>query len=280
MTKRKHTPTQQRPQETSPITIGQNSIENVKVPRTPKFGKKRKRIRKNKTLTIAAININGIKGSIPSLENLLQSEKIGIALITETKLQGKDKINIKGYKWIGKNRGDKNGGGAILISDKFNKQTVEDNTSGKYPNLETKWIKLECRPQNITIGVFYGHQENKATEEVRAIYSNLEIQIKQKSKDNNIILGGDFNAKLQAENNYHKQAQSRNRKSLQEVLDNTQLILVTTKADSDFYTRVNRNNPISWCEPRSQKTSAAQQLTRKEHTELKAKKNQTTTQSW
>ena len=131
----------------------------------------------------------------------------------------------------------------ILISDKLNKQTVEDNTSDEYLNLETKWIKLECRPKNITIGVFYGPQENKATEKVREIYSNLETQIKQKSKDNNIILGGDFNAKLQVENNYHKQTQSRNGKSLQEMLDNTQLIPITTKADYGFYTRVNRNNP-------------------------------------
>ena len=131
----------------------------------------------------------------------------------------------------------------ILISDKLNKQTVEDNTSDEYLNLETKWIKLECRPKNITVGVFYGPQENKATEKVREIYSNLETQIKQKSKDNNIILGGDFNAKLQVENNYHKQTQSRNGKSLQEMLDNTQLIPITTKADYGFYTRVNRNNP-------------------------------------
>ena len=68
----------------------------------------------------------------------------------------------------------------LLISDKLCKNTVEDNTSDEYPNLETKWIKLECRPKDIAIGVFYGPQESKTVEKVREIYSNLEIQIKQK----------------------------------------------------------------------------------------------------
>ena len=237
-------PNHHQPSETSPILIGPNTTNNRKDPRTQNKRTKRKRIRKNKTLTLAAININGIKWKIRSLENLLQSEKIGIALITETKLPGKDKINIKGYKWIGKNREDKNGGGVgLLISDELCKNTVEDNTSDEYPNLETKWIKLECRPKDIAIGVFYGPQENKTVEKVREIYSNLETQIKQKSKDNNIIIGGDFNAKLQVDNNNHKQTQSRNGKTLQEMLNNTQLIPVTTNADYGFYTRVNRNDP-------------------------------------
>ena len=125
----------------------------------------------------------------------------------------------------------------LLISDKLCKNTVE------YPNLETKWIKLECRPKDIAIGVFYGPQESKTVEKVREIYSNLEIQIKQKSKDNNIIMGGDFNAKLQVDNNNHKQTQSRNGITLQEMINNTQLIPVTTNADYGFYTRVNRNDP-------------------------------------
>ena len=54
------------------------------------------------------------------------------------------------------------------------------------------------------IGVFYGPQENKTVVKVREIHPNLETQIKQKSKDNNIIIGGDFNAKLQVDNNNHK----------------------------------------------------------------------------
>ena len=165
-------------------------------------------------------------------------------MITETKLPGKEIINIKGYKWIGKNREGKSGGGVgILISNKLHKYTTEDNTSDEYPNLETKWIKLECRPRNITIGVFNGPQENVTTEKVRDIYNNLETQINTKRKNNEVILGGDFNAKLHVIKDGQTQTQSRNGKILQHLIDNTQLTPITTKADYGFYTRVNRNNP-------------------------------------
>ena len=165
-------------------------------------------------------------------------------MIIETKLPGKEIINIKGYKWIGKNREGKNGGGVgILISDKLHKYTTEDNTSDEYPNLETKWIKLECRPRNISIGVFYGPQENVTTEKVREIYNNLETQINTKRKNNEIILGEDFNAKLHVIKDGQTQTQSRNGKILQDLIDNTQLTPITTKADYGFYTRVNRNDP-------------------------------------
>ena len=113
-----------------------------------------------------------------------------------------------------KNREGKNGGGVgILISDKLHRYTTEDNTSDEYPNLETKWIKLECRPRNITIGVFYGPQENVTTEKVRKIYNNLETQINTKRKPNEIILGGDFNAKLHVIKDGQSQTQSRNGKN-------------------------------------------------------------------
>ena len=137
----------------------------------------------------------------------------------------------------------KNGGGVgILISDKLNKFTAEDNTSDEYPNLETKWIRLECRPKNIAIGVIYGPQENIKVETARDINASLETEIKQKSKDNEIIIGGNFNAKLQVNKDGCEQAQSRNGKILQEMLDNTLLVPASTKADYGFYTRVNRND--------------------------------------
>ena len=92
------------------------------------------------------------------------------------------------------------------------------------------------------MGVFYGPQENIKVETARNIYSNLETQIKQKSKDNEIAIGSDFNAKLQVHKDGHEQAKSRNGKILQEILDNTLLVPASTKANYGFYTRVNRND--------------------------------------
>ena len=70
----------------------------------PQRKTKRKRIRKNQKLKIAVINIRGAKGKLKSLESILTTHKIAIALITETIIANKEGFNIKGYEWIGRNR--------------------------------------------------------------------------------------------------------------------------------------------------------------------------------
>ena len=57
--------------------------------------KRRPRIRKNKEITIATINVRGVKGKIHSLETTLNTEKISIALITETQLKKGNKYQSK-----------------------------------------------------------------------------------------------------------------------------------------------------------------------------------------
>ena len=57
---------------------------------------KRQRIRKNKEITIATVNVRGLKGKIKSLESLLQMEQITTALLTETMMNKNDQISIKG----------------------------------------------------------------------------------------------------------------------------------------------------------------------------------------
>ena len=70
---------------------------------------------------------------------------------------------------------------------------------------ETKWIKLECKPRNIAIGVFYGPQEKIKLEEANLIYQSLENQITSLKESNKLILGGDFNAKLEVNTKEAKQ---------------------------------------------------------------------------
>ena len=203
---------------------------------------RRPRIRKNKNLTIASINTNGIKGKIRSIQTLPEAEKVDIALITESKLNNKESANIKGYKWIGKNRKDRSGGGVgILIANKIANLTTEDNSTDE-ENTETKWIKLECKPKNIAIGVFYGPQEKTKQELVKSIYNCLETQVSLQMSGNEVILGGDFNAKIEIDNNEIKQKQSRNGKLLQRMIENTGLQAISTKADIGSWTRVNRKN--------------------------------------
>ena len=111
--------------------------------------------------TIATINVIGMKGKIKSLETTLNMQKISLALITKTQLKKKKKISVKGYSWVHKPRPNNNGVGmGILEAEEILQNTTEDNSGEDHDWLETKWIKLECRPKNIAIGVLYGPQEN------------------------------------------------------------------------------------------------------------------------
>ena len=77
-----------------------------------------------------------------------------MVLITETMLKKGDQISIKGYRWIDKPRENNKGGRVgILVSEKIAQNTIEDNSSDEYENLETKWIQIESRPRALAIGV-------------------------------------------------------------------------------------------------------------------------------
>ena len=205
--------------------------------------KRRPRIRKNKEITIATINVRGIKGKIRSLETALNTEKISIALITETQLKKGEQISIKGYRWIHRPRPNNKGGGVgILVAEKLAQSTTEDTPNEDHEQLETKWIKLECRPRNIAIGVFYGPQENEKMEKAKDIFTALGHQIAQKAQNNEVIIAGDFNAKLQINSNSCKQHISRNGKLLREIMDNNDLTPANLKSNHGIWTRVNRKN--------------------------------------
>ena len=60
--------------------------------------------------------------------------------------------------------------------------------------------------------------------------------------ENEMILGGDFNAKLKIEKQTEKQEQSRNGKILQELINRKDLDPITTKANLGTWTRYEWNN--------------------------------------
>ena len=187
------------------------------------------------------MNVRGIKGKVRSIESLLEAAKIDIALITETKLPKSENISIKGYRWIAKPRQKSKGGRiGILIKENLARNTVDDSNIEEHEDLESKWIQIECRPKNISIGVVYGPQENEKIEKVRQIYNALDIQIKQKSINNEVILAGDFNAKLQVNYPHAKQDESRNGKILKEIINENSLHPISLDATQGIWTRQNR----------------------------------------
>ena len=58
------------------------------------------------------------------------------------------------------------------------------------------WIRINTKHNTITVGNFYGPQENEQRQKVKTIYRNLRTQIIQAKQEGPVILTGDFNAKL------------------------------------------------------------------------------------
>ena len=152
-----------------------------------------------------------------------------------------DQISIKGYRWIEKQRTDNKGGGVgILVSEKIANNTTENNNLDDHELLESKWNRIECRPRNIAVGVFYGPKENEKVEKVKEIYNALSHQLHQIQDECDIILAGDFNAKLKISKENCEQAESRNGKILQEMITENNLTPATINADHGIWTRANR----------------------------------------
>lgn len=59
---------------------------------------------KNKKFTILYANARGIKSKLKSLKKITTSTNCSLVILTETHLKNSEKINVKGYQLIGKNR--------------------------------------------------------------------------------------------------------------------------------------------------------------------------------
>ena len=99
-----------------------NEETNIDKQTNPKPNRKpRKRTTTKKEINLATVNVRGVKGKTKSLESLLAAGSIHVAAISDTHLQNKETINIKGYSWTGNNRRNKTGGGVgILLRNDIN----------------------------------------------------------------------------------------------------------------------------------------------------------------
>ena len=108
---------------------------------------------------------------------------------------------------------------------------------------ETLWIEIKTRKTKTYIGVFYSPQENCSAAEVRRQYSQLQSQIIKLKQYGNIILTGDFNAKLPIKNEKVTQNKSRNGTHLEKLIKKNNLHTASLNATQGNWTRVNRKNP-------------------------------------
>ena len=69
-------------------------------------------------LKILYSNARGIKSKMKSLKEIVYSTECDLYAVIETNLKQNENIFVKGYKWVGKIRQERDGGGVgILIKD-------------------------------------------------------------------------------------------------------------------------------------------------------------------
>ena len=199
---------------------------------------------KNKTLkniNLLYVNPDGIMGKIPSLNSVAKTTDAHIIALAETKL-GKISPNTPGYHWInGYRKSGKGGGVALLVRDDI-KHLTKEETDLEDQDQEIKWLKLMSGRKTTFIGIYYGPQEKVSNEEADRQYSQITSQIIKLKKKGEIILMGDFNAKLEINNNIVSQKQSRNGEYMQRMLDETNMIPKSLEADIGHWTRVKRKD--------------------------------------
>ena len=198
----------------------------------------KKRLEKIKILTV---NTRGVKSKTTSIENTLSAHGTHIAAITETNLQKREKINIKGFEWVGRERTAKQGGGIgfLIRNDIANITEVIENE----PDTITEMLWIEVKTHMPTyIGVIYGMQENEKPETLDRQYQEMTTQINKHQQKGQVIIMGDFNAKLEINKQQCIQNASRNGQRLKELLNLTRTTAINTlETHIGTWTRENRN---------------------------------------
>ena len=204
--------------------------------RTKNHGRK-----SSQKINIMYANINGATGKATSLLTAAQTNSSHIITLAETKITSHPP-KINGYSWLTKNRNYNQGGGvAILIRDDI-KHTCQQITDLEDQDQDICWIKMHTNNSALHIGVYFGKQEQAPEEQIGEEFSKLTTQINKLKQNGEVILTGDFNAKLEVNNDQANQNQSRNGKIMADFLKNTGLQPISLKANIGIWTRENRNN--------------------------------------
>ena len=159
---------------------------------------KRRQKKKGRTLNILYANVRGVRGKIASLQKAAETNQSHIVTVVETK---GNPPKLAGYHWQNKpckvRYSNNKGGVAIAVRNDLLPSTrkVLDNTG----DLDILWTEVQANNTSLFIGTFYGKQETAPKEESEEEFSQLTTQIKRLQQKGEVILTGDFNAKLEIE---------------------------------------------------------------------------------
>ena len=191
--------------------------------------------KKNKKINLLYANPDGITGKVTSLLAAARATKAHIIGLAETKI-GTTHPRVEGYEWVNKPRKNKRGGGVALLirEDIYHLTEVVENLEDQ--DQEILWITMK-QNKKVFIGIFYGPQEKCSNEEAERQYSQITSQINKMKKEGQVILMGDFNAKLEVKKSNITQEQSRNGRIMKKMLDDTDTTPITLQANIGNWTR-------------------------------------------
>ena len=138
-------------------------------------------------------NINGATGKVTSPITAAQTCNSHIITLSETKLTSLPP-QMEGYSWITQNRTQNKGGGTGILIRNDIIHTCQQVTDLEDQNQDVCWAKNQMDNSVIHIGVYYGKQEQ--AEDIRDEFAKLTAQVIQMKQQGEIILTGDFNAKI------------------------------------------------------------------------------------
>ena len=133
------------------------------------------------------------------------------------------------------------GGVAIAVRQHLTKN-VTQVLDLEDQNQEIIWAQVKHGNQKTFIGTYYGLQETANKEDAENEFSQLTSQILKLKEKGEVILTGDFNAKININKNNCQQETSRNGKLLEKLMKDTALIPITVNQDGEMWTRVKRKN--------------------------------------
>ena len=177
-----------------------------------KTNKKRNRNknRKNKIteVTLMYANVNGIKEKVNSLEQNASACGAHMVLVTETKqippkLQEYD-------KWKSKERKEGAGGGVGICARKDIASKITRTENLEDDEQDIVWVEMsQTKNKKLHIGCYYGKQENDKVDTLDKEYQQLDTQLATIISKGEAILTGDYNAKLEVNEDDYQQEESK-----------------------------------------------------------------------
>jgi len=204
---------------------------------------KRNRNRQRTTeMSLLYANVNGIISKMKRLEVIAKTTNPDVIALTETKSEVIPAL--ENYTWTHKPRKKGKGGGvAIAIHHDIRQLQIESTL--EETEAEILWTKIAKGKSIFCIGTYYGKQEGHKVEEVELEYNQLTTHINRLKREGEIILTGDFNAKMDVyKENKCIQHSTRNGKFLSTLIENTGLKVTSLNYIArGLWTRENRHNP-------------------------------------